>query len=82
MSESIADRFITTMARINSLDAHTGNEEPMRHQVRMLKHECEQIIDDAIRSAWRIANHAHCLPKEAKAACDEAVKAAATTARS
>jgi hypothetical protein len=78
MSDSIADRFIVTMARIRELDAHTGNEEPMRHQVRMLKHECEEIIDSAIRSAWRIANHAHGLPKDAKEARDEAVKAATT----
>lgn len=50
-NESIADRFIITMAEIKALDAFTGNDEPMRFQVRALKGHAEQIIDDAIRTA-------------------------------
>lgn len=67
-NESIADRFIITMAEIKALDALNGNEEPMRFQVRALKGHAERIIDDAIRTAWAIADTAKRLQKDAKEA--------------
>lgn len=80
MSDSIADQFIITMAAIRELEQFTGNHEPMRHEVRELKQNAEQVLDDAIRCAWRIATSAKRVPKEAKIAADEAVKTATAKA--
>lgn len=75
-NQSISDLFIDAMARLRELDQHTGNDEPMRHQVRMLKECAERGIEDACRSAIGLAHLARDLPKESRDIATEAVKAA------
>jgi hypothetical protein len=76
MADSIADRFIDTMAAIRELEALSSPDQPMWFQVNQLQMHAERVLDNAIRSAWEIAHTAKRIPKEAKQAANEAVKAA------
>lgn len=77
-NQSISDLFIDAMARLRELDQYTGNDEPMRHHVRMLKGCAERGIEDACNNAIRLAQLARDLPKESRDIAAEAVKAATT----
>jgi tRNA nucleotidyltransferase/poly(A) polymerase len=65
---STADRFIRVMAKLNEIDPST--DEPMRHQMRRLKHLANELIDSALRQAEGIAWQALDLPGE----CEKAIK--------
>ncbi len=71
MAESIADRFIITMARINELDAVSA-DDPMRYAVWTLKQQAQQVLSDAARNAWCIADAAHRMRDDAAKAIAEA----------
>ncbi|MBD8632778.1 hypothetical protein IFT74_15545 [Oxalobacteraceae sp. CFBP 8755] len=75
MSQSIADQFIDTMAALRALDI--ASDDPMRHVMRSLKQEAEQIISEALRSAWTLAHHARNAQKDAAVAVKEALEATA-----
>lgn len=77
MSQSIADQFIDTMAALRALDI--ASDDPMRHVMRSLKQEAEQIISEALRHAWTLAHHARDAQKDASVAVKEAVEAATQT---
>lgn len=76
--QSISDLFIDAMACLRDLDQHTGNDEPMRHQIRTLKQYAERSIEDACRNAIGLAHLARGLPKESRDIAAEAAKAATT----
>lgn len=76
MADSIADRFIETMATIKALDALTDTSQPMWFQVHQMQIHAEQVLDNAIRLAWAISKTAQRLPNDAKEEVAEAVKAA------
>ncbi len=77
MSQSIADQFIDTMAALRALDIDIASDDPMRHVMRSLKQEAEQIISGALRSAWTLARHARNAQRDTAVAVKEAVEAAA-----
>ncbi len=58
MIESTADRFIEVMAKIKDLDSLISTDQPMRHEIRELKQAANQILDDAINNARRVASAA------------------------
>jgi Na+-translocating ferredoxin:NAD+ oxidoreductase RnfC subunit len=75
MSQSIADQFIDTMAALRAITPE--NDEPMRHSIRMIKHEAEMIIEEALRRAYAMSYQARAIQKDAADAIKEAVSAAA-----
>lgn len=71
MSRSIADEFIQTMAELRAIDP--DNDEPMRHVMRMIRSQAEQMIADTLRHASALAYNARQLPRD----CADAGKEAA-----
>jgi len=75
VSQSIADQFIEVMAAVRAIDI--ASDDPMRHVMRSLKQEAEQIISEALRRAGLLAYHARTVQHDAAEAVKEAVEAAA-----
>jgi microcystin degradation protein MlrC len=75
MNKAAAELFIDAMIHLRELDASTGNDEPMRHQVRQLKQMAERAIEDACRLAINIAYLAKDLPEESRAIVADAIAA-------
>jgi len=77
MSQSIPDQFIDTMAALRAIE--TNNADPMRHAVRSLRMEAEQVIANALRNAYSLAQQARSIQKDHADAVKEALEAAAKT---
>lgn len=75
MSASIADRFIDAVALIRELDKVSA-EDPMRYAVWRAKEAAEMILYNATQSAYRLADDARLMHKEATEDRIAAVKAA------
>jgi len=72
MAQSTADRFIDVMARIRSLDDHTNNDEPMRHEIRGARRMATEVLEQAITQAWALADLGHSVKLSSDAAIKEA----------
>lgn len=57
-TKSLADRAVETLAAVRSMDAGMALENSERHVVREMKATAEQIIEQALRQAQRLATSA------------------------
>jgi hypothetical protein len=57
--KSLADRAVETLAAVRAMDTGVALEHPERHTVRELKATAEQIIEQALRQAARLAESAN-----------------------
>jgi len=75
--ESFADRFISLMGLLNSIEP--DSDAPERFIVWQQKQLAENIIDDALRRAREAAYFAKSMQKEVRGLMNEAADAARTT---
>lgn len=54
MSESLADRAVTTLAAVKSLGDQLPDDHPMRHSVREMKYLAQSILSSSIDEAQRL----------------------------
>lgn len=54
-TESLAERTVYALARVQVIGATMSSNHPMRHTVRNLKRMAEQTISDAIQKATDIS---------------------------
>jgi len=54
-TKSLADRAVETLAAVRAMDTGVEIEHSERHTVREMKATAEQIIEQALRQAQRLA---------------------------